>query len=191
MKKLRVGPGNDPNTHVGPLVTAAHKEKVESYLSLGIEEGATIAAQSPLSESVKSSNGFYVAPTLFTDVTPDMRIAREEIFGPVSCVIPFETTDEAISIANDVEYGLVAGVYTRDPIRAQFVSRRIDAGIVFVNNYNRALMGTPFGGTKASGYGREHCIDTLREFGRFKSVRTPNGEGEIPRWPVVDEIMRG
>jgi acyl-CoA reductase-like NAD-dependent aldehyde dehydrogenase len=187
--KLRVGKGTDPNVHVGPLVTRVQQRKVQEYIEIGLREGATIAAQAPLPAEPELSNGFFVRPTLFANVTPRMRIAREEIFGPVSCVIAFDSFDEAIRIANDTEYGLVAGVYSRDPERAQRAARRIDAGVVFVNNYNRALMGTPFGGTKASGFGREHSVDTLREFGRMKAIRTPNGEGPVPRWFAVDELL--
>jgi acyl-CoA reductase-like NAD-dependent aldehyde dehydrogenase len=189
VRALRVGEGTDPGTHVGPVVSRTHQLKVLDYIELGLEEGATKAAEAPLPTDSRLRNGFFVAPTLFVGVKESMRIAREEIFGPVCCVIAFDTFEDAIRIANGTEYGLVAGVYSRDAEKAQRAARRIDAGIVFVNNYNRALMGTPFGGTKASGYGREHSVDTLREFGRFKAIRTPNGEGQIPRWPVVDELL--
>jgi acyl-CoA reductase-like NAD-dependent aldehyde dehydrogenase len=189
VSRLRVGDGRDPSVHVGPVVTRAHQQKVLRYIELGKEEGATIAAQAPLPSDARLQGGFFVAPTLFTKTTPEMQIARDEIFGPVSCVIAFDTFDQAVQIANDTQYGLVAGVYSRDAEKAQRAARRIDAGIVFVNNYNRALMGTPFGGTKSSGYGREHCVDTLREFGRLKAIRTPNGEGRVPRWFAVDDLL--
>lgn len=189
IERLRVGEGTDPLVHVGPVVTKAHQKRVLDYLESGVKEGARIAAQAKLSSNPKLKDGFFVPPTLFVDVTPDMTIARDEIFGPVTCVMVFDTFDDAIRIANDSRYGLVAGVYSGNAEQAQRAARRIDAGVVFINNYNRALMGTPFGGTKGSGYGREHSVETLREFGRLKAVRTPNGEGSIPRWFAVEELL--
>lgn len=189
VNRLRVGEGTDPSVHVGPLVTRQHQQKVLEYIELGKSEGARVCAQAALPTEPRLKHGFYVPPTLFAEVSPEMRIAKEEIFGPVSCVIRFDSFDEAISIANDTDYGLVAGVYTASPEQAQRAARRLDVGVVFVNNYNRAFMGTPFGGTKASGYGREHSLDTLREFGRLKATRTPNGEGTISRWFAVDEVL--
>ena len=189
VQRLRVGDGADATTHVGPLVTRHHQRKVLDYIALGVSEGATIAAQAPLPTDPRLADGFYVAPTLFTGVSEEMRIAREDIFAPVTAVIPFDDFDDALRIVNGTEYGLVAGVYSRDTLKAQRLARRIDAGIVMINNYNRAFMGTPFGGTKASGYGREHSVDTLREFGRIKAIRTPSGEGTIPRWSAVDELL--
>lgn len=188
--KLKVGDGADPATHVGPLVTSQHKQRVLEYLEIGRKEGAKIAAQAPLPQEPRLRNGYFVPPTLFTGVRPEMRIAREEIFGPVTCVIPFENYEEAIAIANGTAFGLVAAVYSRDNELAMRASREIEAGIVFVNNFNRNILGTPFGGTKASGFGREHCIETLYEFGYRKAVRAPSGLGDIPRWFGADEVLR-
>ncbi|WP_372665878.1 aldehyde dehydrogenase family protein [Amycolatopsis kentuckyensis] len=186
---LRVGRGLDDTTHVGPLVTAAQQRRVLDYIDIGVQEGAVIAAQAKLPEDPELAKGFYVAPTLFTAVTPDMRVAREEIFGPVVCVLPFDDEAEAVAIANNTDFGLVAGVYTADHARALRVGRGIEAGIVFVNNYNRAVIGTPFGGTKHSGYGREHAAETLREFGYSKTMRLPSGMNPVPRWAVVGELL--
>ncbi|OPG14147.1 aldehyde dehydrogenase [Microbispora sp. GKU 823] len=186
--RLRVGPGADPATHVGPLVTDAQRRRVLDYIEIGVAEGATIAAQAALPADPALAGGYYVAPTLFTGVTRDMRIANEEIFGPVVCLIPFNDEDEAVSIANGTDFGLVAGVFTRDSERALRVSRAIRAGMVFVNNYNRAFTGTPFGGVGHSGYGREHALETLHEFGYSKSLRLPSGMGEIPRWSPSVEV---
>ncbi|GAA5044692.1 acyl-CoA reductase-like NAD-dependent aldehyde dehydrogenase [Thermocatellispora tengchongensis] len=180
--RLKVGDGADPGTHVGPLVTAQQRRRVEEYLEIGVAEGATIAAQAELPGDPRLAGGHYVRPTLFTGVTPDMRIAREEIFGPVVCLIPFQDEAEAVRIANDTDFGLVAGVFTADSERAMRVSRAIRAGMVFVNHYNRAFTGTPFGGVGHSGYGREHALETLHEFGYSKSLRLPSGTGPIPRW---------
>ncbi|MEV8376395.1 aldehyde dehydrogenase family protein [Kribbella sp. NPDC056861] len=186
---LRVGRGVDPATHLGPLVTAAQQRRVLDYLEIGRGEGAVVAAQAALPVDPELAGGFYVAPTLLTAVTPDMRVAREEIFGPVVCVIPFDEEAEAVAIANNTDFGLVAGVFTADSSRALRVSRAVEAGIVFVNNYNRAVIGTPFGGTKHSGYGREHAAETLREFGYSKTVRLPSGQRPVPHWAAVDELL--
>jgi acyl-CoA reductase-like NAD-dependent aldehyde dehydrogenase len=189
VERLVVGDGADPRTHVGPLITPEQRQRVLSYIELGVEEGASIRAQAPLPTDPNLQDGYYVAPTMFTGVAPTMRIAQEEIFGPVICVIPFDDEEEAVQIANGTEYGLIAGVYTRDSERALRVSRRINAGIVFVNNFNRVFVGTPFGGTGHSGFGRVHAPETLREFGRSKSIRLPSGTAPIPRWSAVDDVL--
>ncbi|WP_413810766.1 aldehyde dehydrogenase family protein [Streptomyces sp. OE57] len=185
--RLRVGNGTDPSTHIGPLVTPTQQQRVQDYINIGIAEGATLAAQADLPTDPTLTNGYYVPPTLFTNVTPDMRIANEEIFGPVVTLIPFDTEEEAINIANATDFGLVAGIFTRDFERALRVSRNISAGMIFINNYNRAFTGTPFGGVGHSGYGREHALETLHEFGYSKSLRLPSGQSDIPRWtPSLD-----
>jgi len=186
---LRVGDGLDPSTHVGPLVTRAHQQRVQALIEQGLAEGGEVVAQAQLPDDPRLADGFYVAPLLVDGVTPEMTLAREEVFGPVSAVMTFNGEAEALAIANDTEYGLVAGVYTRDAERAERVARGLEVGLVMVNNYNRAFLGSPFGGTKASGYGREHAIDTLREFVQVKNIRRPSGQGEIPSWHVVDEVF--
>jgi acyl-CoA reductase-like NAD-dependent aldehyde dehydrogenase len=190
VQRLVVGDGADPGTHVGPLITPEQRDRVLSYIEIGLAEGASIAAQAPLPGDPALRDGYFVAPTMFTGVQPAMRIAREEIFGPVICVLAFDDEDEAVQIANGTDYGLIAGVYTRDSERALRVSRRIDAGIVFVNNFNRVFLGTPFGGTGHSGFGRVHAPETLREFGRSKSIRLPSGTAPVPRWSAVDDVLR-
>lgn len=187
--RLKVGDGADPATHVGPMVDAEQQRRVLEYIDIGVAEGASIVAQAPLPDDPELADGYFVAPTMFTGVDPSMRIAQEEIFGPVICVIPFSDEDEAVEIANGTAFGLIAGVYTRDMTRTLRVSRRINAGIVFVNNYNRVFVGTPFGGTGDSGFGRVHAPETLREFGRSKSIRLPSGESPIPRWSAADDAL--
>jgi acyl-CoA reductase-like NAD-dependent aldehyde dehydrogenase len=187
--KLKVGRGTDQAVHVGPVVTKTQQERVLSYIQIGIDEGATLAAQAALPADPELSDGFWVAPTLFTDVTRDMRIAREEIFGPVVTVTRFCDEDEAVSIMNESEYGLTTAIYSADTTRAFRVARRIDVGMVFINNYFRGVIGTPFGGTKYSGYGREHAIETLREFSYTKMVCFPSGFGTIPSWRAVPDIF--
>lgn len=189
VQRLRVGAGSDPTTHVGPMVTAAHRDKVRSCIDRAVAEGATVAATAAGPADPALRGGFWVEPTLFTDVTPAMAIARDEVFGPVAAVLRFSTEAEAVELANDTPYGLLAAVYTADHPRARRVARTIDAGVVMINNYSRALLGTPFGGFKDSGYGREHAIESLLEFTRTKNIREPSGIGTIPEWPVLDELL--
>jgi len=188
-RRLRVGDGRDPAVHVGPLVSRAQQQRVQGYLQLGQQEGARMAAQAALPSDPALAQGFFVPPTVFADVTSAMRIAREEIFGPVTCVMPFDTEAQAIRISNDSDFGLLAAVYSRDDERTHRVAGQLEVGLVLINNYNRQFMGTPFGGTKASGYGREHCAQTLREFAYLRSRRQPSGQGEPARWPVLHELL--
>lgn len=189
VQRLIVGDGAVPTTHVGPLVSAAQRDKVLRYIELGVAEGAKIIAQAPLPTEARLNNGYFVAPTLFVNVKSDMRIAQEEIFGPVACVIPFVSEDEAVEIANGTDFGLVAAVYSRDSEIANRVARRLEAGIVFINNYRRGLLGTPFGGVKASGYGREHSAQTLTEYSYLKALRIPSGKnGPVPQWRAVGDV---
>lgn len=190
VRSLRVGAGRDPATHVGPMVTDAHRQRVLAWVERAVAEGATVAATAPLPADPGLAGGYWVAPTLFTDVTPAMSVAREEIFGPVTAVLRFAGEAEAVELANDTPYGLLAAVYTADPGRAQRVARAIDAGVVLINNYNRAFLGTPFGGFKDSGYGREHAIESLLEFTRTKSIREPSGTGTIPEWAALDDVLK-
>jgi acyl-CoA reductase-like NAD-dependent aldehyde dehydrogenase len=189
VRKLKVGRGTDPAVHVGPVVSRVQRERVLNYIQIGLDEGATLAAQAPLPDDPELANGFWVAPTLFTDVRRDMRIATEEIFGPVVSVTRFSDEDEAVAITNESEYGLTSAVYTADAPRGFRVARRIDVGMVFINNYFRGTGGTPFGGTKHSGYGREHAIATLREYTYTKIVRFPSGIGTIPAWRALGDVF--
>jgi betaine-aldehyde dehydrogenase len=191
VSRLRVGDGADPATDVGPLVTAAQQKRVLDYLDIGVAEGARIAAQAPLPSDPRLANGFYVPPTLLTDVTPDMRVATEEIFGPVVTLIPFSGEDEAVRIANGTQFGLVAAVFTQDSDRVMRVSRQIRAGTVFVNNYVRVAVGTGFGGIGHSGFGREHAQETLAEYGYHKTVRLAHRRDELPRWAAADRVLEG
>ena len=189
VSRLRVGDGADPATDVGPLVTAAQQKRVLDYLDIGVAEGARIAAQAPLPSDPRLANGFYAPPTLLTDVTPVMRVATEEIFGPVVALIPFSDEHEAVRIANDTQFGLVAGVFTQDSDRVMRVSRQIKAGTVFVNNYVRVAIGSGFGGIGYSGFGREHAQETLAEYGYQKTVRLAGRRDELPRWTAAARVL--
>lgn len=152
VKRLRVGHPLDPNTEIGPLIHPRHAAKVLSYPVSAREEGARVAAGG---ERAMQGAGNYVEPTLFVDATNRMRIAEEEIFGPVLTMIPFDDEKEAVAVANDVPYGLTGYIWTRDVGRAHRVSRDLEAGMVWVNSENVRHLPTPFGGVKNSGIGRD------------------------------------
>jgi aldehyde dehydrogenase (NAD+) len=169
-RKLRVGNGIDPTTQIGPLVSARQLERVTGYVDIGRGEGArTVSGGVRLTEGALA-DGFFVAPTVFADVNNDMRIAREEIFGPVISAIPFDSVDEVIRLANATQFGLGGGVWTRDVGKAHLVSKRIRAGVVWVNCYNVSDPAMPFGGYKSSGYGRESGRQQLEDYLQLKSI---------------------
>ena len=185
---LKVGAGTTPGIHVGPLISAEHRDKVLAYIDGAVAAGAVIAAQASLPEDPVLAGGFYVSPTLLTGVRPDMAVAREEVFGPVLCVLRCSSADEAVAIANHSAYGLTAAIFTRDQAVAWRLARHLDVGIVFINNYFRSAGGMPFGGAKASGYGREHSLETLKEYGRVKLVSMPSGLRDVPMWSGVADV---
>ena len=153
----------------------------------GLDEGARLVAQGQLPTDERLQGGYWVAPTVLADVTPAMSIAQEEIFGPIACVMRFTGEDDAVEICNGTRYGLTAAICTTDETRAYRIAQRLEVGMVFVNNYmRRAFLGSPFGGQKGSGFGRENAVETLHEFVRSKNIRFPSGRGEIPTWPPRD-----
>jgi acyl-CoA reductase-like NAD-dependent aldehyde dehydrogenase len=164
-------PGNpfEQGTRIGPLVSATQRERVRGFIQKGIDEGATLVVGGPDAPE-GLDHGYFVQPTVFSNVTPDMTIAREEIFGPVLSIMPYDTEEEAVDIANDTIYGLAAGVWSGDPERAQRVARRIRAGQVEVNGGAFNVM-APFGGYKQSGLGREAGTFGLEEFLEVKSLQ--------------------
>lgn len=182
--RLIVGDPLDAATDIGPLVDARQQERVEHYVRQGIDEGATLLFEGTVPDARAFAQGFFVAPRVLGDVTPQMTVAQDEIFGPVACLMRFETDEEAIEIANGTQYGLTAAICTSDEVRAAQMAERLEVGMVFVNNYTRrTFIGSPFGGVKGSGYGREYGPETLHEFVRAKNVRFPSGRGVIGGWP--------
>jgi aldehyde dehydrogenase (NAD+) len=169
-EKIVIGDPNDPKTEMGTLACKAQYEKVLKYLEIGKSEGATLLTGGKHPTSPELQTGLFVEPTIFGDVKNSMRIAREEIFGPVASVIRFKTEEEAIEIANDTKFGLAAGVWTNDLKRAHRVVARLRAGTVWVNNYRRTNYAMPFGGYGESGVGRENGVDSVYEYTEVKSV---------------------
>jgi acyl-CoA reductase-like NAD-dependent aldehyde dehydrogenase len=168
----RVGDPRDPDTDLGPLVSAAAYERVQGYLARGVAEGARLVTGGP-QRPAGLSRGYYVRPTVFAGVSPEMTIAREEIFGPVLSVMPYVDEDDAVRIANDTPYGLHGAVWSADTGRAVAVARRLRTGVVDVNGGPFNLV-APFGGFKQSGYGRECGVEGLEAFLEVKSTQLPD-----------------
>ncbi|WP_434110855.1 betaine-aldehyde dehydrogenase [Paraburkholderia caffeinilytica] len=175
VKRIRVGAPTDADTNFGPLVSAAQLQKVLGYIESGVQEGARLVAGGKRLTEGHFGNGQYVEPTVFTACHDDMRIVREEIFGPVMSILVFDDEDEAISRANHTAYGLAAGVVTENLARAHRVIHRLEAGICWINTWGESPAEMPVGGYKQSGVGRENGITTLEHYTRIKSVQVELG----------------
>ncbi|HET6605187.1 MAG TPA: aldehyde dehydrogenase, partial [Rhodopila sp.] len=169
-KTARMGDPSNPDTQVGPVTTPPQYQKILSYLEIGKNEGAQAVLGGGPADKTKFGDGWFVNPTIFTGVNNKMRIAQEEIFGPVLSVIPFDDEEEAVAIANDTVYGLAAGVWTQNIRRALVMSERLRAGTVWVNTYRAVSFMSPFGGYKRSGLGRESGQEAIYEYLQQKSV---------------------
>ncbi|MCD6360164.1 MAG: aldehyde dehydrogenase, partial [Armatimonadetes bacterium] len=170
LSSLKIGDPMDEATQLGAIVSQEQFDKVTGYISLGREEGATVACGGEVPTVPGCEGGWFVEPTLLTDCTNDMRVVREEIFGPVLVAVPFEDEEDAIRIANDSPYGLGAGVFTTSADRIARMVRAIHSGTVYVNTYNQVYPQSPFPGWKQSGTGAERGMYGLMQYMRYKNV---------------------
>ncbi|MGC4251724.1 MAG: aldehyde dehydrogenase family protein [Sphingobium sp.] len=165
-ESIKLGRGLDPTTEMGPMISAEHREKVLQYIDIGQKEGAEVASGG----GSWGDQGYFVQPTVLINPKPDARIVKEEIFGPVLSVLPFDTEEEVLAAANDSRFGLGAGVWTQDISRAQHFATSIEAGQVWINCYQACDAAVPFGGYKESGWGRETCKESLDDYLETKTV---------------------
>ncbi|PHI31554.1 5-carboxymethyl-2-hydroxymuconate semialdehyde dehydrogenase [Budvicia aquatica] len=185
--RLTVGDPQDMTTQLGSMISQQHWEKVSGYIRLGMEEGATLLAggpDKPADLPAHLQGGHFLRPTVLADVDNRMRVAQEEIFGPVACLIPFDSEEDGLQMANDIEYGLASYIWTQDISKILRLSRNIEAGMVFVNTQNVRDLRQPFGGVKASGTGREGGEYSFEVFAEMKNVCISFGDHGIPRWGV-------
>jgi phenylacetaldehyde dehydrogenase len=167
-KSIKLGPGMSPDTQMGPLVSAEQLRRVTAYLESGQAEGATAVTGG----GRHGDAGYFVEPTVLTGTTPDMKVVREEIFGPVVVASPFSSVDDIAAVANDSEYGLAAGIWTQDISKAHALAKKLQAGTVWINCYNVFDASLPFGGYKQSGWGREMGHEILEAYTEVKAVTT-------------------
>ncbi|WP_347555508.1 betaine-aldehyde dehydrogenase [Robbsia sp. KACC 23696] len=173
--RIRIGDPMAPETNFGPLTSFAHREKVLSYIEMGKREGARLLIGGDRDRSVARAKGAYVMPTVFTDCRDDMTHVREEIFGPVMSILPYDTVEEAITRANDTPFGLAAGVVTPNVAAAHDVAHRLAAGICWINTWGESPAQMPVGGVKQSGIGRENGLASLHHYTRLKSIQVELG----------------
>lgn len=178
-EKIVIGEPMDEATQLGPMVSKAQRDKVLDYIGKGKAEGAVLLTGGGIPNHVPGE-GYYIQPTVFSDVTDGMTIAREEIFGPVMCVLDFEHEDEVIARGNATEFGLSAGVFTSDITRAHRVVDRLEAGTLWINTYNLCPVEIPFGGSKQSGFGRENSLAAIEHYSELKTVYVSMGPVEAP-----------
>jgi len=182
VRRIRVGDPLDPATEVGPLIHRRHLERVMGYLDIAREEGATIAVGGQRPDRPELADGNYLEPTVIVDVRNEMRVAQEEIFGPVLTVIPFEDEAEVLRMANDVRYGLAAYLWTSEVSRATRLAPEIESGMVWVNSQNVRDLRTPFGGMKESGIGREGGRYSFEFYTETKTIHVALGQHRIPKF---------
>jgi aldehyde dehydrogenase (NAD+) len=178
-RTAQMGDPSRPDTQVGPVTTQPQYNKILSYIDIAKNEGAQCVLGGGPADKPELGEGWFVQPTIFDNVTNNMRIAQEEVFGPVLSVIKFKDEEEAVAIANDILYGLAAGVWTQSIKRAITVANRLQAGTVWVNTYRAVSYMSPFGGYKRSGLGRENGQDAIYEYLQTKSVWISTSD-EVP-----------
>jgi betaine-aldehyde dehydrogenase len=178
--RMKVGDPLDPETHVGALISPGHRDKVEAYVAAGKAEGARLLCGGERPADPALAGGYFLTPAVFDAATDDMRIVREEIFGPVMSILTFTSEDEVVARANATEYGLAAGVFTRDLARGHRVVARLQAGTCWINTYNITPIEMPFGGVKQSGLGRENGLAAVEHYTQVKSVYVELGDVQAP-----------
>jgi acyl-CoA reductase-like NAD-dependent aldehyde dehydrogenase len=179
LANVRQGDPRDPRTQLGPQASKIQYDKVAAYLDLGPQEGASVLAGGARASIPGLEQGFFIQPTIFGNVRNDMRIAQEEIFGPVTCILGWRDEDEVLAAANASDYGLGGGVWTRNLTRAHRFAREMQTGTVWINRYYNFVPGQPLGGYKQSGFGRENCAETLMHYTQAKAVIVNLMEGPI------------
>jgi phenylacetaldehyde dehydrogenase len=184
-KQIVLGDPQDPATQMGPLVSEKQLERVEGYVRIGVQEGATLAAGGHRITDPPYDKGYFYPPTVFVDVENTMRIAQEEIFGPVVCVMPFDTEEEAVELANATEFGLAGAIWTNDVRRAHRVAHQLEIGVVWINDHHRIDPASPWGGFKMSGIGRENGIEAYHEYTQTQNI-IANLSDEPFDWFVED-----
>lgn len=184
---IKIGDPLDLNTQMGPLISANQRNLVDKYTKIGLEEGAKLAYGGKIPEGYNS--GYYYEPTIFADVKNDMRIAQEEIFGPITTIIPFTDEEEAIKIANKTEFGLAMGVWTNDVSRSLRITEKLESGVVWVNDHHRIDPAAPWGGIKQSGIGKENGINCYKEYTKEKTIIINKSQVNFD-WYKDGEIQR-
>jgi acyl-CoA reductase-like NAD-dependent aldehyde dehydrogenase len=183
---IRIGDPALATTQLGPVISARAQARILDYIRLGLDQGATLATGGHAANVRGLPGGFFVEPTVLADVTNDMRVAREEIFGPVVVVIPFEDEDEAVSIANDSRFGLASAVWTRDIARAHRVAGRLETGMVWVNDHHRLDPSSPWGGDGDSGIGRESGWESFHDYTRLRVITVRTADEDVDWYGGVD-----
>ena len=177
---MRIGDPMDPETQVGALISEAHMNKVLDYVEKGKRAGARLLCGGGRPDDPALARGYFVEPTIFAQCADDMDIVRDEIFGPVMTVLTFEDEAEVIERANATEFGLAAGLFTKDIQRGHRVVARLQAGVCWINNYNVTPIEMPFGGVKQSGIGRENSLAAINHYTQLKSVYVELGDVDAP-----------
>jgi len=185
--KMKLGDPMDPETTVGPVISQKQLDRVLEYIEIGKKEGASVAVGGQRATDAGLKNGFFVNPTVFTDVNNDMRVAREEIFGPVLCVLRYGEIEEAVRLANDSIYGLAAGIWSRDTENAKRLASKLQAGWVWINEWHILSERAPFGGYKQSGIGRELGEEGLNAYTQIKTLYQDDtkGRGAKPWYNIL------